>query len=80
MDAESNQATLEEKDFLALLEVIRHLHACRTRQELRAYIRDHLLPFFNAQAAGWGWLDYDFSSRTCRKPQMLDGVGIPEGE
>jgi DNA-binding CsgD family transcriptional regulator len=67
--------SLSEKDYLSILDTIRHFQKCRTRKDLRDAFESHLLSLFEGQAGVLGWMDSDLSNT-----QIIDSVGFSETE
>lgn len=67
--------SLDEKDYLSILDTIHHFQKCRTRKNLRDAFESHLLKLFEGQAGILGWMDSDLS-----KTQIIDAIGFNETE
>ncbi len=67
--------SLPEKDYLALFNLIKLLHTCKNRKDLQECFKEHMLPFFGAQATVSAWTDPDFQTF-----QVLDCVGFKKEE
>jgi len=68
----SQEASLKEDDYLAILNLIETLYTCKTRSDLKAFFVSELLPMFNFDSALYGWTDSEI-----RKPQLIDVINFP---
>jgi DNA-binding CsgD family transcriptional regulator len=68
----SQDASLKEDDYLAILNLIETLYTCKTRSDLKAFLTSELLPMFNFDSALYGWTDPEI-----REPQLIDVINFP---
>ncbi|MFQ5451658.1 MAG: LuxR C-terminal-related transcriptional regulator [Nitrospinaceae bacterium] len=76
MGKNKKSISLPEKDYLAILDLITRVHGCRTREDIRTCIQNHLLPLFEAQSGLWVWFDFDFASGKMTLSKFIDSVGM----
>ncbi len=78
---ERNQPVhLSEKDYLDTLDTVHRMHECRTRQHLKTFFKNNLLPLFDAEACGVHWIDMDLTRQTQGPAKAFEMVGVPENE
>ncbi|CCQ89677.1 hypothetical protein NITGR_150045 [Nitrospina gracilis 3/211] len=76
----TRHTSLEERDYLAILDIIPRMLDCRCREDIKISIQKYILPLFEAQSAMWVWVDVDFLSERLRNPKFIGSAGIPEEE
>lgn len=65
--------SLSDKDYLAVQDIIRGLHGCRTRKSLKNLFEFRILPLLKAHSAIYAWTDPDLLS-----PMLIDSINIPK--
>lgn len=68
--------SLPEEDYLQVIDLIRHLQQCQTRDDLKACCRKYVLPFFEADDINW--LNISFIGGEAIPGRNLDSIMIPE--
>ncbi len=71
----SSFVSLQEKDYLDILETIKYFNNCQNRNDLKEAFETRLVPLFEGQAGVLCWTDPDLS-----KSQMIESLGFTESE
>lgn len=72
--------SLPEEDHLAIHEFNRYLYQCETKEDVRQYLLNTILPWLHCDTVALGWLNIDFMAKKLEVHDLLDCVGMPERE
>ncbi|CAI2718916.1 helix-turn-helix transcriptional regulator [Nitrospina watsonii] len=72
------RTSLPEEIYLGVLDLIGRLQQCHTRSEFKDCIKNHILPFFDAEDSTYGWVDVSLLKDRITPASAIGSILIPD--